>query len=217
VASADQREKDELLSMLLPVLSARGVARHWARSAVPYSDLERECRDVASRADLAPEFARYLRDNPVVSLSVHAFLAHISVAANVKPEDVPAEQRVLMPAGTRLARWLPTFLVIDGPLGRFLRSSDSPLNVMLRAEHATYPTIAQARDAFNSELFRKVRNGVGHWAIAWSHEDEQLVCFDSESGETTVAISLLEGEALHVTSLAVIECLDRYVFDLVGV
>lgn len=211
---ADYRERDELLGMLLPVLAARGVACRWARSTTPYSDLERECRDMVSRSDLALAFAGYLRRNPIVGSSVYTFLAHVSVAANVKPEHIPDNQRVLLPAGTRLARWLPTFLVIDGPLGRFLRASDSPLNTVLRVEHATYPTIAQARDTFNCDFFRKVRNGVGHWAIAWDHGNEQLVCFDGESGEKTVVISFLEGEALHLASFSVIECLDRHVFAL---
>lgn len=77
-----------------------------------------------------------------------------------------------------------------------------------------YPTLAQARDAFNHDLFRRVRNGVGHWAFAIEHRDdgERLVCFDFESGEPTADISLLEAEALHLASYAVIECLDQRIF-----
>jgi hypothetical protein len=217
MASLEQREKDNLLNMLLPVLAARGVARGWASSKTPYSDLEQECIAIASNPDAARDIVGYLRANPVLRLSVHAFLAHLSVAANVKPEHIPTEQHVLLPAGSRLARWLPTFLVVDGPPGRFLRGPDSPLSVLLRSEHSAYPTLAQARDTFNSDLFRRVRNGVGHWAIAWDEVDQQLVCFDWQSGERTVAISLLEGEALHVTSLVVIECLDRRVFELADI
>jgi hypothetical protein len=119
-----------------------------------------------------------------------------------------------MPLGTRIARWLPTFLVIDGPLGRFLRAADSPLNELLRREHASYPALTQARDTFNHDLFRRLRNGVGHWAFAWEQDTdgERLVCFDWESGERTAEVSLLEAEALHVVSFAVIECLDRRLF-----
>jgi hypothetical protein len=123
-----------------------------------------------------------------------------------------------MPVGTRIGRWLPTFLVIDGPLGRFLRSADSPLNELLRRAHSTYPTLAQARDTFSHDLFRQVRNGVGHWAFAWEQGDdgERLVCFHPESGKRTAEVSLLEAEGLHVASFAVIECLDRRIFDLAG-
>jgi hypothetical protein len=117
--------------------------------------------------------------------------------------------------GTRIARWVPTFLVIDGPLGRFLRSADSPFNALLRNEYSTYPTLAQARDTFNHDLFRRVRNGVGHWAFTWEPNDVggQLTCFDWESGERTAEVSLLEAEALYVTSFSVIESLARRIFS----
>lgn len=209
--------KDQLLRSLLQVLDARGIARRWTQSETPYADLDRECTVAASHAEFADQFGRYLRMNPVVRLSVQTFLAHISVAANVRPDQVPWPQQVLMPLGTRIARWLPTFLVIDGPLGRFLRAADFPLNELLRREHATYPALAQARDTFNHDLFRRLRNVVGHWAFAWEQDNnggERFVCFDWESGERTAEVSLLETEALHVVSFAVIECLDRRLFHL---
>ena len=213
---AQKLDKDQLLRSLLRVLAARGIARRWSESETPYSDLDRECSMVASSAELAEQFGRYLRANPIVRRSVLTFLAHLSVAANVRLEQVPQPQQILTPVGTRIARWLPTFLVIDGPLGRFLRAADSPLNRLLRREYATYPTLAQARDTFNHDLFRRVRNGVGHWAFAWEMNagGERLVCFNWESGERTAEVSLLEAEALHVASFSVIECLDRRLLKL---
>jgi hypothetical protein len=214
--AAEEPDRDQLLRPLLQVLAARGLARRWAQSQTPYSDLDSECVAIASDAELAEQFGEYLHLNPVIRFSVQAFLAHLSVAANVRSEQIPQPQQVLMPIGTRIARWLPTFLVIDGPLGRFLRATDSPLNQLLRREYATYPTLAQARDTFNHDLFRRVRNGVGHWAFAWEGraDGEQLVCFDWESGERTAEVSLLEAEALHVAAFTVIECLDRRIFSL---
>lgn len=211
-------DKDRLLSSLLQVLAARGIARRWAQSLTPQSDLERECTAVVSDPRRAEEFVRYLRANPVVHLSVRTFLAHLSVAANVRMEHVPSPQQLLVPVGTRIARWLPTFLVVDGPVGRFLRAADSPLNLLLRSDHETYPALAQARDTFNHDLFRRVRNGVGHWAFTWEqdHAGERLVCYDWESGERSAEVSLLEAEALHLTSFAVIECLDERIFRLAG-
>jgi hypothetical protein len=208
--------KDELLRSLLQVLAARGIARRWADSGTPYSDLDGECTAAASHAELADQFRRYLHANPIIRLSVRTFLAHLSAAANVRPELVPRPQQILMPLGTRIARWVPTFLVIDGPLGRFLRAPDSPLNELLQRQHSTYPALAQVRDTFKHDLFRRVRNGVGHWAFAWEHsgDGERLVCFDWKSGVRTAEVSLLEAEALHVVSLSVIECLDRRIFRL---
>lgn len=192
--ATERPSKDQLLWSLLQVLDARGIARRWAQLKTPYSDLDQECMVAASHAKFADQCDRYLCVNPVVRLSVQSFLAHLSVAANVRPEQIPWPQQILMPLGTRIARWLPTFLVIDGPLGRFLRTADSPLNELLRREHAKYPALAQARDIFNHDLCRHLRNGVSHWACAWEHakDGERLVCCDWESGERTAEVHSLK-------------------------
>ena len=209
--------RDELLRSLLQVLAARGIARRWAASETPQSDLQRECASIAAARELAEPLTRYLEANPVIGRSVDTFLAHLSVGANLRPEHVPLPQRILVPVGTRIARWLPTFLVVDGPLGRFLRASDSPLSQLLRTEHARYPCLASARDAFNHDLFRRVRNGVGHWAFSWEQgtDEQRLVCYDHVSGERSADVSLFEAEALHVASFAVVECLDAKILKAV--
>jgi hypothetical protein len=75
--------------------------------------------------------------------------------------------------------------------------------------------LAQARDLFNHDLFRRVRNGVGHWSFAFEGvglDDTQLICFDWETGARTAEVHVLEAEALFLASFSIIECLDRYVF-----
>jgi hypothetical protein len=101
------------------------------------------------------------------------------------------------------------------PLGRFLRAADSPLNILLRTQHTALPVLAQARDLFNHDLFRRVRNGIGHWSFTFEHlgAAENLVCFDWESGQRTAEVSILEAEALHFASFSIIECLDHELFN----
>ncbi|HEY5704023.1 MAG TPA: hypothetical protein VIS96_00445 [Terrimicrobiaceae bacterium] len=208
-------DKDELLGQLLQVLAARGLARRWADSASPYSELASECRLLSADPPLRREFGDYLRANPIIQQTVHSLLSHLMMASHGRWHDVPFPGRLIARHGSMIGRWLPTFLIIDGPLGRFLRRSDSPLNVLLRTQHARYPLLAQARDLFNHDLFRRVRNGVGHWSFTFEHQDsaEQLVCFDWDSGERTAAISILEAEGLHVASFCTIECLDHELFN----
>jgi hypothetical protein len=139
----------------------------------------------------------------------------MSVASFARCQDIPMPAQLYAWRGVWIGRWLPAFLVIDGPLGRFLRAQTSPLNVLLRRNHAGYPTLAQARDLFNHDLFRRVRNGVGHWSFAFEGvglDDTQLVCFDWESGARTAEVTVLEAEALFLASFSIIECLDRQVF-----
>jgi hypothetical protein len=75
--------------------------------------------------------------------------------------------------------------------------------------------LAHARDLFNHDLFRRVRNGVGHWSFAFEGvglDDTHLVRFDWETGARTAEASVLEAEALFLASFSIIECLDRHVF-----
>jgi hypothetical protein len=207
-------DRDELLGRLLSLLADRGIARKWAATREPQATLDQECTAVASDPQRLRLFGDYLRAKPVVQRSVDNLLAHISVAANARREHLPPPQDVLFGAGWRIARWLPTFLVIDGPLGRFLRAADSPLNAVLKVDHARYPILAQARDLFSDDLFRRLRNGVGHWAFAFEQGPggERLICFDYDTGERTADVTLLEAEAFHLASFAVIECLDQRIF-----
>ena len=48
------------------------------------------------------------------------------------PQQAAAELRPLARRGWHLSRWLPTFLLIDGPLGRLLRDHQSPLAKILK-------------------------------------------------------------------------------------
>ena len=208
-------QKDDLLRGLLQHLSARGIASKWAASETPYSDLLRECRMLASDEASLKAFQVYLLANPIIQQTVETLLSHLAMAANVRWQDVPVVVQPLARRGWHISRWLPTFLIVDGPLGRFLKSSDSPLNSILRKEYTTYPALAQARDIFNHDLFRQVRNGVGHWSFLWEEKGNspRLVMIDWESNRPTATITLLEGEALHLVAFSVIEALDQEVLS----
>jgi hypothetical protein len=211
----EQTQKNKLLRKLLPFLAARGVARNWATSQQPFSDLLEECHTLASDNTSLETLRTYLQTNPIIQQTVETLLSHLAMAANVKWQDVPTLVQPLARRGWHIGRWLPTFLIVDGPLGRFIKNPDSPLNLILRKEYANYPTLAQVRDIFNHELFRLVRNGVGHWSFLWEEQssDPHLVMIDWESGKPTTTISLLEGEALHLVAFSVIEALDREVMS----
>ena len=125
-------------------------------------------------------------------------------SVNVRWQDVAMPAQLLARRGWHINRRLPTFLVISGPLGRFLKEQDSPLNAILRNDYAKYPTLAQARDVFNHDIFRRLRNGVGHWSFLWQENNgvQQLVMVDWETGVTDITITLLEAEAFHLVAFS---------------
>ena len=211
----NETQKDELLQMLLQTLATRGLAVEWASVQKPYSGLVEESRNLLSVNAHLEEFRIYLQSNPIIQDSVETLLSHLAMSANAKWQDTPAVVRPLAQRGWHLGRWLPTFLIIDGPLGRFLKDSNSPLNSILKKEYSKYPLLTQARDIFNNDLFRLVRNGVGHWAFYWDEQKDGLYLemVDWKTGKSTARISVIEGEALHLVAFSVIEVFDKEMFS----
>ncbi len=136
------------------------------------------------------------------------------MASGIKWQDTAPALQPLSRRGWYLGRWVPTFLIIDGPLGRIIKNPESPLNSILRQQYKIYPPLCQVRDVFNTDLFRQVRNGVGHWSFLWDEKDSKprIVVIDWQSGEQTAEITLMEGEALHLVAFSVIEVLDTEIF-----
>jgi len=213
--SYSQFEKDELLRDLLKLLAGRGIAKKWSTSQQPYSDLVQECRTLISNPDSQAKFSTYLKANPIIQETVETMLATSAMAANVRWQDIAMPIQPLARRGWHINRWLPTFLLISGPLGLFLKGEDSPLKTVLRDNYAKYPTLAQARDVFNHDIFRRLRNGVGHWSFLWQENNggSQLVMVDWKTGVTDITITLLEAEAFHLVSFSVIEVLDKEIFS----
>jgi len=206
--------KDELLSELLRHLPPRGMAKRWAVLPQPHTALALECQHLATALKQDPEFGLYLRRHPIIRQSTDTMLAQFAMVANVRWQSVPELVQPLARRGWHIARWLPTFLIVDGPLGRVLRSAESPLNRVLCSRKGEYPILAEARDAFNHETFRLVRNGVAHWAFLWQETSggSQLVILDESSGAPTITVTLVEAEAMHLLAFSIVEALDQEVF-----
>lgn len=203
-----------LLSQLLPLLAECGVAQQWAESANPYSDLADDCRAISRHERHSATISEFLDSNPIIRSSVKTYLQHMIVASNARVDQIPMPGRLLAQQGVRIGRWLPNFLVVNGPLSRLLTSPESPLNKILRTAFRDYPTLACSRDLYNSDPFRHIRNGVAHWSFAFKGHgpNERLVCYDWKTGNRTVDVPVLVAEAFNVASMSVIDCLDNNVF-----
>jgi len=213
-ASLDAQKKNKLLRELLPKIADRGIAKKWAVADMPYTALVDECRSLQVNQTFLNALRIYLEENMIIVQTVETLLAQLAMAANSNWQDTPAAVQSLSRRGWFVGRWLPTFLIVDGPLGRVFKANDSPLSILLKKEHSNYPVLCAARDAFNHDLFRIVRNGIGHWAFVWKEESSmpQLEMVDERTGNITATISLVEAEAMHLVAFSVIEALDTQVF-----
>jgi hypothetical protein len=197
--------------VLFNLLALRGMANAWLCND-PRNALADECRALMADTHFKTELSDYLIANPVVAQSIETVIAQLAFSAGV---DWHHAKEILQPMahrGWHLSRWLPTFLLVDGPLGRLLRQKPSPLAEKLQSDYQTYPLLASARDAFNNDLFRKVRNGFAHWSFTWSNKSSsvQIEMFHYETGAMEAQLSVLEAEALHYLVASVTYVLDEH-------
>lgn len=211
----EYREESEKL--LFDSLRNIGVALVWTQRDSPHADLRAECSLLASDVLFINKLSVYLDSNPVILQSLEMVLAQLAFSAGVHWQQAAEILQPLARRGWHLSRWLPTFLLIDGPLGRLFKGSDSPLANKLKINSSTFPLLANSRDAFNNDFFRKVRNGFAHWSFAWqdSGNSAQIKIINWESGVVEVEISLLDAEALHFLSASVIQILDQALLRMV--
>jgi len=203
-------EKDTFLLNAFSKLVNQGITSAWATTAHPFTDLRNECRQLMTDSTFVADLHAYLQRRPVIHGALSMFFTQIAMAARAQWQDVPDEIRPITARGWFLGRWIPTFLIIDGPIGRFLCGADSPLNVLLRKEYGQYPLLASARDFLNNKLFRRLRNGFGHWSFDWEvvHTESYVVAYDWENGTQTARLHQEEADAFHIIAFALIEVLD---------
>jgi hypothetical protein len=211
MSKSGELSNEEINLLLFESLRSRGIAPAWASQTSPRETISAECQKLFSDVKFRLQLSDYLRDNPVITQSVITAVAQLAFSAGTHWQHAKPILHDLARQGQHLARWLPTFLLIDGPLGRLLRQAPSPLAQLLKSEHSSFPLLASARDAFNNDLFRKVRNGFAHWSFVWQDigGSVQIQIFHYETGALDAQVSLVEAEALHYLSTIVIQTLDK--------
>lgn len=190
-------------------LSARVAPSSWTTSPAPYSQLRDECFGLLVDNGLGTSLRRYLANHAAVRRAFEMFFTFIAMAARAKWQDAPEHSRGIAARGWFLSRWIPTFLIIDGPVGRFILSKDSPLAGVL--ESGSTPLLASVRSFLDDRTFRLLRNGFAHWAFDWDvvGPDSYVVAYDWERDLPTAKLHLEEADAFHIVAFAVIEVFNE--------
>jgi len=65
----------------------------------------------------------------------------------------------------------------------------------------------------NNRLFRRLRNGFGHWSFDWEvvGTKSYVVAYDWENGTQTARLHQEEADAFHIIAFVLIEILDDVV------
>jgi hypothetical protein len=203
-------EKDTILREAFKKLATRGISSKWSIAINPFTELRDECRLLMADSTFAKDLQIYLQSHTILRRALEMFFTQISMSARAQWYNVPDAIRPITARGWFLGRWIPTFLIIDGPIGRFICKGESPLCLLLKSQYRQYPLLAAARDFLNNDLFRQLRNGFGHWAFDWEVVDMEsyVVAYDWESGLSTARLHQEEADAFHIIAFALIEIMD---------
>ena len=202
------REKNELLVKAFRDLESRGFKSDWAKSASPFTDLLSECESLMHNEGFAKSLEEYLRTRSILRRSLEMFFTYIAMATRARWEDVPDAIRPVTARGWFLGRWLPTFLVLDGPIGRFLNSADSPLS---RPLPIPSPTLNSAREFLRNKEFITLRNGFAHWGFDWETigNESYILAYNWETDLPIAKLHQREADAYHIITFAFIEIINN--------
>lgn len=200
-------DKDRLLQTAFSLLQARNISSDWATQPRPYSALRNECLRLMSDSQFVLELRSYLQQKPYVGHSVDMVLNYMSVSE----KQTLDWRRPAIAMGQNIIRWIPTFLVIDGPIGRFLRQA-SPANKRLGEN---YPILTAARDVLENRDFKMLRHGFAHWNFDWevSANDVYLIAYDKGKNSISTKLLLREVDAFHIVAFSLTEILDEVFFQ----
>jgi len=185
-------------------LQKHDLSSPWAKDLAPFSALREECVELSRDAEFIAELRVYLTNYPVVSRSIEMFYTHISMAARARWDQVPEHMKPIAARGWFIGRWIPTFLIINGPIGRFIFHESSPLASKNRID---YPMLGCARDFMKNELFRSLRNGLAYWSFDWEIENHNsyIIAYDRDR---VIRFHQAEADAFHIIAFSIIEVLD---------
>src|SRR5712692_5100322 len=113
-------QKDLILGDAFRQLKARGIGSAWGSAAQPFTELNAECLRLTSDTAFRGELASYFRAHTMVRRAVQMLFTSVAMAARAQWKDAPEAIRPVAARGWFLGRWIPTFLIIDGPIGRFM-------------------------------------------------------------------------------------------------
>ena len=154
------------------------------------------------------EIKSYLQARTVIRRAIEMFFTYISMSARAKWDDAPPAIQPIVARGWFLGRWLPTFLIIDGPIGRLI-SSHNNKTPLANLSVADFPIITASRDFLNEKVFITLRNGFAHWGFDWEvvGKESYVVAYNWENDLQIGKLHQSEADAFHIIAYALIEIL----------
>jgi len=135
---------------------------------------------------------------------VDTFMAAILMAASAKWREVVPHARGLAARGWFIGRWLPTSLVVTGPISRFVAGDG--------LRHVTADAVKHVRAIrrfIQDPVVLRLRNALAHWSFEWeSRPDGNYVVSYDRHG--VFSLHQQEADAVHIVMVTVVELLHEH-------
>jgi hypothetical protein len=159
--AADDDRRESMLRNAFAALAPLIGTSPWTSSRTPHADAEAGFEALLKQPAVNADVKAYLDRNPVTRHSVQMLFTSMAMSARARWQDTPDEVRGTAARGWFLGRWLPTFLVIDGPIQRFL-SSDA-----FRRQEPRVEVMRHVRRFLQEPSFMLLRHAFAHWSFEW--------------------------------------------------
>lgn len=200
--SSNGIDRDAQLRRAFDALKSRVSQTVWAESAKPYSALIDGLRRLHGQDAVREDVSAYLSANPAVGNAIEMFFTSVAMSTRADWRASPTSMRGVMARGWFLDRWVPTFLVLDGPILRFLKSH------AFRRQNGGYETLRAVRAFFEDRDFMRLRHAFAHWSFTWNviADDSEIVGSGKTHGDE-VRMLRSEVDAFHIITFAVVDAI----------
>jgi hypothetical protein len=202
-------DRDKQLRHAFDVLKGRVSPSVWTSSAQPYTQLAGEFHRLMGQTPVREDVTKYLEANSSVRSAVETLFTSVAMSARADWRIAPASMRGVAARGWFLGRWVPTFLVLDGPILRFLTSQ------AFRRQQGPPELLRSIRAFFSNRDFMLLRHGFAHWSFSWRTDgtDSEIVVLGQSPSEE-VRASRSEADAFHIVTFALVEAIhDVFLAD----
>lgn len=208
--SPDSKKRHMALRQALIVLRVRGIDLAWCTSPEPYTQLRRECENLAGYATFREELTQYVNKTGNLIRALNIFYNGTSRGQNIW-SIVQPELRRLEKQGYYAERWRNSFEILRGELGYFLtdHNGDSPLFSAHRRHTVECPVLEDIRQLLRIRDFVQLRNSFQHTNYAFEEiaKKEYVVAYKTEGSSETARFTLKEAEAFHVIVSTIVNML----------
>jgi hypothetical protein len=195
-------EKDSQLAGAFLRLKGLVAESRWTASLTPYRDLVRLFATAADNPEVTEDLDTALQSLPSLVGTMETFFSAIAMAASAEWQRLPAAHQGAAARGWFIGRWLPTALVVDGPIVRFIRSP-----AFRRLDGENIEKVRAVRRFLGENAVVTFRHALAHWSFTWETRDDGSYVVCHNACGKSLALHQEQADAIHILTFAIIAVL----------